>query len=130
MSNCFSLSFPPLPVGLRESLKGKLLAVDPGVSDEGMVFESIVCVEGMSRGAGDGFMDGLGVGGAETDGCREGGMFGESEMLELSKVGEPDGPVALPLARPASSSCKSGGTAFAPLRTASYSCKALWARLG
>lgn len=57
MSNGFILSFPPFPEGLVVSFRGKLLAVDPGVKDEGNEFERIVCVEGMSRGAGEGFTD-------------------------------------------------------------------------
>jgi len=44
------------------SLKGKLLAVDPGVNEGGIVdVESMVWVIGMSRGAGDGFVDGAEV---------------------------------------------------------------------
>ena len=37
ISNCLSFSLPLLPVGLRVSLKGKLLAVEPGVNEGGIV---------------------------------------------------------------------------------------------
>lgn len=95
MSNCLSFSFPPFPA----SLKGKLLAAEPGVNEGGIVdVERIVWVIGMSRGAGDGFVDG-----AEVDGAGAGESKEEEEWLlgggtrvESAVTGEPGGCEPLP----------------------------------
>lgn len=100
MSNCLSFSFPPFPGGARASLKGKLLAVEPGVNEGGIVdVESMVWVIGMSRGAGDGFVDGAEVDGAGAGDSKEDEewLLREGERVEERAVtGEPGGWEPLP----------------------------------
>lgn len=73
------------------SLKGKLLAVDPGVNEGSIVdVESMV---GMSSGAGEGFDDGAEVDGAEVGESKEDEewLLGEGGRLERAMPGEPGG---------------------------------------
>lgn len=81
------------------SLKGKLLAVDPGVNEGGIVdVESMVWVIGMSRGVGDGFVDGAEVDGAGAGGSKEDEewLLGGGERVERAATGEAGGWDALP----------------------------------
>ena len=121
MSNCLSFSFPPPPAEPRVSFSGKLLAVDPGVNEGGMFdAESMVWVIGISRGAGDGFVDGAEVDDVDGGGSREDEdrLFGEGERVEEAIAGELDGrrlgPTGVVLRSWMS-------TDAAALRTASYS---------
>ena len=116
---------------MRESFKGKLLAVDPGVN-EGAIddVESMVWVIGMSRGAGDGFVGGAEVDDAGVGECKEDEerLLGEGERVERAMAGEPGGWDPLP---PIGVVLRSGlSTDAAALRTASYSCAALCAGFG
>ena len=117
MSNC--LIFPPV-----ESLNGALLAVEPGVKDDDVIeVDRIVWVSGISRGAGDGFADGVGVCGAEVGARREEEerLFGEELGGIGEGPGEPAGREPLPLDYPGIGMLRVG----ALFRTASYSWAAL-----
>jgi hypothetical protein len=117
MSNC--LIFPP-----AESLNGKLLAAEPGVKDDDVIeVDKIVWVSGMSRGAGDGFIDGVGACGAEVGARRddEERSFGEELRAIAEALGEPGGSEPSPLSSPEFGMLRDG----ALFRTASYSWAAL-----
>lgn len=117
MSNC--LIFPG-----AESLNGKLLAVEPGVKDDDVIeVDRIVWVSGMSRGAGEGFTDGVGACGAEVGASREEEerLFGEELRAIREAPGEPGGREALPLGSLGVGMLRVG----ALFRTASYSWAAL-----
>lgn len=122
MSNC--PTFPP-----AESLKGKLLAAEPGVKDDdGIEVERIVCVSGMSRGAGEGLVDKAEACGVEVGASREGveRLFGEELSIVGEAPGEPGGLELLPLDSPELGTLREG----ALFRTASYSWATLWEWFG
>ena len=119
ISNCLGFSFPPFPEELRGSFSGKLLAVEPGVNEGGIVDdESMVWVIGMSRGVGDGFVDGTeydGVGESKEDEER---LLGDGERAVEALAGE----LAKWVLGPTGVVLRSGmSTDVAALRTASYS---------
>lgn len=118
MSNC--PAFPP-----AESLKGKLLAAEPGVKDDdGIEVERIVWVSGMSRGAGEGFVAKAGVCGAEVGASKEEveRLLGEELRIAGEAPGEPGGLELFPLDSPELGTLREG----ALFRTASYSWATLW----
>lgn len=122
MSSC--PTFPP-----AESLKGKLLAAEPGVKDDdGIEVERIVWVSGMSSGAGEGFVDKVEGCGVEVGASREGveRLLGEELRIAGEPPGEPGGFEVLPLDSPELGTLSEG----ALFRTASYSWATLWEWLG
>lgn len=112
------------------SFSGKLLAVDPGVNEGGIVdVESMVWVLGISRGVGDGFVDGAevdDVGAGESKEVEE-RLLGEGERVDEGMAGEPGGWALAPMGVVLRSGIS---TDAAALRTASYSWAALCGGIG
>jgi hypothetical protein len=96
--------------------------------DDGIEVERIVWVSGISRGAGEGFVDRTEACGAEIGASKEEveRLLGEELRIAGEVPGEPGGLELLPLDSPELGTLREG----ALFRTASYSWATLWEWLG